>query len=41
MLDAVVWPSEGQQNRFFHRQDDPGPADDTGGDFSPAFKYVE
>jgi glycosidase len=33
-LNAVVWPSELQQNKFFRRQGDPAPADDTIGDFS-------
>ena len=34
-LDAVVWPSELQQNRFFRRQGTPdGNGDDTVGDFS-------
>jgi glycosidase len=33
-LDGVVWPSELQQNKFFRRQGDPGPGDDTVGDFS-------
>jgi len=34
-LDAVVWPSELQQNRFFRRQGTPDPnGDDTVGDFS-------
>jgi glycosidase len=33
-LDAVVWPSEMQQNRFFRRQGTPDPnGDDTVGDF--------
>jgi glycosidase len=34
-LDAVVWPSELQQNKFFRRQGTPdGNGDDTVGDFS-------
>ncbi|MBV8357609.1 MAG: alpha-amylase [Deltaproteobacteria bacterium] len=33
-LDAVVWPKELQQNRFFRRQGNPGSADDTVGDFA-------
>ena len=34
-LDAVVWPSELQQNKFFRRQGTPdGNGDDTFGDFS-------
>lgn len=34
-LDAVVWPSELQQNQFFRRQGNPdGNGDDTIGDFS-------
>jgi glycosidase len=34
-LDAVVWPSELQQNKFFRRQGTPdGKGDDTIGDFS-------
>lgn len=34
-LDAVVWPSELQQNKFFRRQGTPdGSGDDTVGDFS-------
>jgi glycosidase len=33
-LDAVVWPSELQQNRFYRRQGTPGANDDTIGDFS-------
>ncbi len=34
-LDAVVWPSELQQNKFFRRQGTPDPnGDDTVGDFS-------
>jgi glycosidase len=31
--DAVVWPRELQQNKFFRRQGTPGPGDDTVGDF--------
>ena len=34
-LDAVVWPSQLQQNQFFRRQGNPDPnGDDTVGDFS-------
>ena len=33
-LDSVVWPSELQQNAFFRREGNPGPGDDTIGDFS-------
>lgn len=32
--DALVWPSELQQNKFFRRQGVPGGGDDTVGDFS-------
>jgi glycosidase len=33
-LDAIVWPSELQQNKFFRRQGIPAANDDTIGDFS-------
>ena len=33
-VDAVVWPSELQQNKFFRRQGTTDPNDDTIGDFS-------
>jgi len=32
--DAVVWPSELQNNNWFRRQGMPGPSDDTAGDFA-------
>jgi glycosidase len=32
--DAVVWPSELQQNVYYRRQGQPGPDDDTTGDFA-------
>ena len=39
-LDAVVWPSELQQNKFYRRQGVPGPENDTVGDFDP-FKQMK
>ena len=39
-LDAVVWPSELQQNKFYRRQGVPGPGNDTVGDFDP-FKQMK
>jgi len=33
-VNAVVWPQELRQNKFFRRQGEPGPGDDTIGDFS-------
>lgn len=33
-LNALVWPQELQQNKFFRRQGNPGSGDDTVGDFS-------
>ena len=32
--DALVWPTELQQNTYFRRQGQPGPDDDTTGDFA-------
>jgi len=32
--NALVWPKELQDNSFFRRQGDPGPDDDTIGDFA-------